>query len=520
MRAPRTQPDSSTRRRWRRFQSASLRLSILALTAATLAACGGDDPVTPGGDEDGEDSADRTAPTVVSTAPTQGQTAVGTNAVVTATFSEAMDASTINGSTFFLEPEVAGAISYSGVTATLTPAPALSAGTTYTATVTTGARDTAGNPLAESRTWAFTTEAPPVLPAELPLSPGRRWRYEGLDSTVVCASSTGCSKNRFEGEYFLHAEGMESWQGREAWRLLYYRLEAAPGADPGFRATPMYVAQDASGLWQWVHTGSGGVWRQVLSRTSASIDDATFLLIDGPAHGGDIQLEAGTATVPAGSFSTLRAFHEFRETGQYAPEDIFETRIEHFADDVGVVLGTWDYSFDDNDPAGTDIVSEGVIALTHVDTGPFPDFVADSEPNDTTTGAGAASPFAIAAGDTHIDDPGAVLTDAGVGCASECVFPNANGEKKIQDWYAFELTESRAVRIELAFETYTNGQFNDLDLYAFEETGGGPAYIGASTAPEGEQEILAGTLAPGTYYLAVQAWSTPTGRFAYWLSIR
>src|SRR5439155_1742795 len=56
---------------------------------------------------------------------------------------------------------VAGTVSYAGVTATFTPASALAPLTAYTATVTTGARDLAGNALATNFVWSFTTGATP-----------------------------------------------------------------------------------------------------------------------------------------------------------------------------------------------------------------------------------------------------------------------------------------------------------------------------------------------------------------------
>src|SRR5207302_63468 len=56
---------------------------------------------------------------------------------------------------------VAGTVSYAGVTATFTPASALAPLTAYTATVTTGARDLAGNALATDFSWSFTTGVTP-----------------------------------------------------------------------------------------------------------------------------------------------------------------------------------------------------------------------------------------------------------------------------------------------------------------------------------------------------------------------
>lgn len=490
--------------------------------ALALARCG-DGPSAPGAEEN--DEPDTTPPTVASTSPDPGAADVDVATTIRATFSEDMDPATLNAGTFLLDPAVPGSISYASRTATFAPSAPLDSGTAYTATITTGARDQAGNPLAQGHSWTFSTAEPPppaVPAAGVPFATGKRWRYEAIDTTVVCASSTGCSKDGFQGSYYVHVEAEASWQGRSAWRTMVYRLQGNPGAEAGFRTITEYLAQDETGLWQWVATGEGGEWRQILSRTAASFGNSTFFLADGPAHGDEMVLSPGSATVPAGTFTTVKALHEFKQTGRYAPEDIFETTAEHYADGVGLVLASWDYSFDDNDPAGTDIVSKGMLALTHVDEGPFPAFVAGAEANDTADAANAAAPFAIIAGETEIGDAGAIIDDAGVGCTAECVFANVNGEKKLQDWYRFELTATTTIRIELAY-TYsiaTSNLFSDLDLYAFDETESGPRYIGSSVLPPGQQEILTGTLPPGTYYLAVQAWDTPNGRVPYWMSIR
>src|SRR5207245_1590434 len=55
----------------------------------------------------------------------------------------------------------AGTVSYAGVTAIFTPAGTLAPNTTYTATMTTGAKDLAGNALAANFVWSFTTGATP-----------------------------------------------------------------------------------------------------------------------------------------------------------------------------------------------------------------------------------------------------------------------------------------------------------------------------------------------------------------------
>ena len=107
---------------------------------------------------------DTTAPTVTDKSPASGATGVAITTTVTATFSEAMDASTITTSSFTLD-SVAGSVSYdSGTyTATFTPSADLSYSTTYTATLSAAITDVAGNPLAEY-SWSFST--PPCIPGD------------------------------------------------------------------------------------------------------------------------------------------------------------------------------------------------------------------------------------------------------------------------------------------------------------------------------------------------------------------
>jgi len=120
------------------------------LLATVVAGCGSGDG----------NPADATAPTVSSTAPVDAATGIALNANITATFSEAMMASTITDTTFTLKQgtaTVTGVVSYLGKTATFNPTGNLAASTPYTATLTTGVKDLAGNALAVSKTWSFTT---------------------------------------------------------------------------------------------------------------------------------------------------------------------------------------------------------------------------------------------------------------------------------------------------------------------------------------------------------------------------
>ncbi len=103
---------------------------------------------------------DTMAPTVESVAPTGRK--VSPKANVTATFSEAMDKATITRSTFKLfrkdsTRKIAATVGYSAATrkATLNPVSNLERGAIYEATVTIGAKDRAGNALAQPKAWTF-----------------------------------------------------------------------------------------------------------------------------------------------------------------------------------------------------------------------------------------------------------------------------------------------------------------------------------------------------------------------------
>jgi Ice-binding-like/Bacterial Ig-like domain len=108
-------------------------------------------------------STNTTAPLVNSTNPVATSIGAGSNQKITATFSEAMDSTTVTPITFTLmgpgETPVVGTVTYSaiGTSATFTPSTALIPDTTYSAAITTGVTDLSGNALASNFGWTFTT---------------------------------------------------------------------------------------------------------------------------------------------------------------------------------------------------------------------------------------------------------------------------------------------------------------------------------------------------------------------------
>jgi RHS repeat-associated protein len=119
---------------------------------------------------------DTTPPTVTSFSPAAGAN-VSREANVIVTFSEVMNAATVNGATVELrDPSnalVSATVSYdaASLTATLDPTVPLSPGVAYTARVKGGGadprvKDAAGNALAADLTWSFTTAQGGAIPLD------------------------------------------------------------------------------------------------------------------------------------------------------------------------------------------------------------------------------------------------------------------------------------------------------------------------------------------------------------------
>ncbi|PIZ63781.1 MAG: hypothetical protein COY19_09765, partial [Candidatus Marinimicrobia bacterium CG_4_10_14_0_2_um_filter_48_9] len=166
-----------------------------------------------------------TPPTVSSTDPANGAVNVALNQQVAATFSKTMDATTITGATFTImhgTTPVSGFVSYSGTTALFSPASILVSNTEYTATLTTGARDLAGNALVSNVVWYFTTGAtvvitPPVVsstdPADaavgVPLNQNIAANFsKTMDATTITAATFTINEGANAIAGFVYYSGM------------------------------------------------------------------------------------------------------------------------------------------------------------------------------------------------------------------------------------------------------------------------------------------------------------------------
>ena len=156
-----------------------------------------------------------TAPVVTSTAPVYSATNSPINTKILVTFSTAMDPTTITKTTFTLKHGTtsdAGTVSYTGVTAIFTPSANLATNTAYTATITTGAKDSAGHPLAVNFVWSFTTgvladTTPPTVTGTSPVL------AVALDSSISATFSKAMDPSTITTSTFTMTQGSTSITG-------------------------------------------------------------------------------------------------------------------------------------------------------------------------------------------------------------------------------------------------------------------------------------------------------------------
>ncbi len=154
-------------------------------------------------------TSDSINPTVFSTSPRDGDLNVSIKKIVTATFSEAMRASSVTAtapSTFSVmetngSANVAGAVTYSVVNkvASFKPTADLTKDTNYTATITTVAEDLSGNTLASDYNWTFVTaNTEPQLVALALAAP------YGIAATKGITNANSASTTQIDGDVVLN----------------------------------------------------------------------------------------------------------------------------------------------------------------------------------------------------------------------------------------------------------------------------------------------------------------------------
>ena len=234
---------------------------------------------------------DSTAPTVTSVFPAANAVNVDPAAAVTATFNEAIDPASITaGSTGeqgaipgsfelrdALNIPVTATATYDPVTrtATLRPSIALSVSTTYTATLRGGAidprvKDVAGNALASSMTWTFTTAA---APPPAPSCPCSIWAPTAVPTKITDADPNSVELGtRFRSDVPGYVTGARFYKGPTNSGTHIAKLWTNAGALLG---SATFTGETASG------------WQEVAFTPPVAISANTTYLISYHANNGN-----------------------------------------------------------------------------------------------------------------------------------------------------------------------------------------------------------------------------------------
>ena len=218
----------------------------LVTIALQLSGCGG------GGSGTSTSPPPPIAPTVTAVTPANASTGVAITSAVTATFSEALNASTLTGSTFTLTPQggtaIAATVAYSssGNVATLTPNAPLAYNTTYTATITTGVTSSLGAALAANYTWSFTTATAPP-PTVTAVTPTNGSTGVAITSAVTATFSVVMNSSTITASTFtLVAQGGTTVLGSVSYNSTTSVATFTPAQDLAYNTT--YTATVTTGV--------------------------------------------------------------------------------------------------------------------------------------------------------------------------------------------------------------------------------------------------------------------------------
>ncbi len=298
--------------------------------------------------------ADTTPPTVLSTAPADGASGIAVTAAVSATFNEPVDPATLDLNSFELRDAnfapVAAAVTYDGATntATLVPNAALTAATTYTATLkggTGGVADPAGNALAANAVWSFTTAQSGSAVCETPCS---LWDDSNTPATPSAADSGALELGvKFQSEIDGYITGIRFYKGIGNTGIHVGNLWTANGTA---LATAVFSNETASG------------WQQVDFDTPVAITAATIYIASYHAPNGGYAINTNFFGGGAVDNPPLR----FLGDGEIGGNGVYQYGNGGFPSQSWNASNYWvDVVFTSN--IGPDTTSPVVISTTPVD---------------------------------------------------------------------------------------------------------------------------------------------------------
>jgi hypothetical protein len=263
--------------------------------------------------------ADTTPPTVTVTTPAAGATGVPTTASLAATFSEALDATTITTSAIQLRDAsntlVTSTVTYNAATqtATLAPAAALATSSTYTATIKGGAsgvKDLAGNSLASDYQWSFATAAPVACPCSVwtmstapgPLASDATAVEVGMKfQSDVAGLITGVRFYKYAQNTGTHIGHLWTASGTSLGAVTFAN-ETAAGWQQATLAAPVAISANTTYIVSY-HTNSG-FYADTASGFVTSVDTGPLhWLASAGAGGNGVYAYGASATFPNQTWS-------------------------------------------------------------------------------------------------------------------------------------------------------------------------------------------------------------------------
>lgn len=288
-----------------------------------------------------QDSGDRVAPSIASTTPAAGSTAVPTDGPILARFDEPLDPASVTGraglTTASGDP-VPATVTYDDAARSIviTPATRLTRGTGYRAFVSAGIRDTAGNALAAGTSWSFTTYSCPCSIWPDTASPSTAANNDTLNYELGL-------KFRSNTDGYVTAIRFYKGSGNTGTHLGH--LWSATGAQLG---EVTFRNESATG-WQTASFTS-----PILIRANTTYIASYY------APNGRYALDRPSALASGVSSGPLRALRD----GEDGPNAVFKSRASGFPTQAlaGSASNYWvDLVFDDD---GTDRVAPEVTATS------------------------------------------------------------------------------------------------------------------------------------------------------------
>ncbi len=415
---------------------------------------------------------------VVSISPSNSESNVSVTSSITIVFSNSVDTSTVSLSTIQISDLTGGYFAFTNENKTVTynPAGNLNYSKSYSVSVKTGIKNTSGKNLQKEFNSSFSTGQSQIPQVNYPLAKDTKWMYHNK------VNSTG---NLYECDIIFYvADDAKNIGGKTASEIKSIRL-----SEYGVSSfSDMYLSNDQNNLWKWDDSLQ---WMKIVGpdMSTSSMDIEWFFALDAK-HYSTITPSVGNVTVPAGTFNSLKLYHHYDNYGgSYNPEDVSETIYESHSDGVGLVLSSYSYSYDDNDPQGFDWSYTDTYELTGFNSVSVPSIYTEIEPNHGGIHQNLELPAALK-GNVSPNDPGDIVT-------WNFVTQNPNGQRIIQDLYLFNSATNTTV--DFYYQLWWD---NKLEIYIMKLTGNQVSLVAKRTASGSETLNLSMNT---TYLIGIQA---------------